>query len=127
MAIVRYLFFEEGAHSGFFGHGKPIAGLQAGVYVCFRGPRSCGSAGDLILLQNEDSLLAGLELGCTSQATSRDSGKRRTILFLLSFGPLRTDWTCSTASCQTRAVFGGAITRGSGLGTFHGCTSVMPL
>src|SRR5258708_23225571 len=65
MAIVRYLFFEEGAHSGFFGHGEPITGLQAGVYVCFRGPRSCGSAGDLILLQNEDSLLAVLELGCT--------------------------------------------------------------
>src|SRR5260221_13969298 len=42
----------------------------------------------------------GSNLGALTQATSRESGKRRTILFLLSFGPLRTDWTCSTASCQ---------------------------
>src|SRR6267154_78546 len=42
----------------------------------------------------------GSNLGALTQATSRESGKRRTILFLLSFGPLRTDWTCRTASCQ---------------------------
>src|SRR6267154_6904778 len=61
----RRLFFQEGADSGFFGHGDEIAGPEAGVYVGFSGAGSCGGAGDVLLLQNEDSLLAGLELGGT--------------------------------------------------------------
>src|SRR5258708_23172058 len=42
----------------------------------------------------------GSNLGALTQATSRESGQRRTILFLLSFGPSRMDRTCSTAPCQ---------------------------
>ena len=116
MAIVRYLFFEEGAHSGFFGHGKPIAGLQACVYVCFRGPRRCGSAGDLILLQNEDSLLAGLELGCTYPSHVAGQRKAEDDLISFEFWPLEDGLDLQHGFVPARAVFGGAITRGSGLG-----------
>jgi len=40
---------------------------QAGVYVCFSCPGSRGGAGDVFLLQDEDSLLAGLELGALTK------------------------------------------------------------
>ena len=75
--------FQERADSWFFGHGKPVAGLQAGVYVGFIAAGRCGSARDILLLQDEDSLLPRLELGCAYPGYV--AGLRKTEDDLISF------------------------------------------
>src|SRR5882762_10689992 len=82
--------FKEGAYSRFLGHRKPIAGLQARVYVPFIASRRSGrSARDLILLQNEDSLLPRLELGCTGPSHVPRLRKADNHLVSFEFWPLK--------------------------------------
>lgn len=90
MAIGSLSIFKEGAHSRFFGYRKPIAGLQARVYIPFIASRRSGrSARDLILLQNEDSLLPRLELGCTGPSHVPGERKPDNHLIPFEFWPLK--------------------------------------
>src|SRR6267142_2000696 len=116
----RRLFFQEGADSGFFGHGNKIAGPEAGVYVGFSCPGSCGGAGDVYLLQDEDSLLAGLELGGTDPSHVAGERKAEDDFVSFEFWPFEDGLDLQHGFMPAGAVFGGAVTRDGGLGNGPG-------
>src|SRR5712671_5131920 len=116
----RRLFFQEGADSGFFGHGNKIAGPEAGVYVGFGGAGGCGGAGDILLLQDEDSLLAGLELGGAYPGHVAGERKAEDDFISFEFWPLQDGLDLQHGFMPTGAVFGGAIARDGGLGNGPG-------
>jgi len=116
----RRLFFQEGADSGFFGHGDEVAGPEAGVYVGFGGAGRCGGAGDILLLQDEDSLLAGLELGGTDPSDVAGERKAEDDLIPFEFGSFQDGLDLQHRFMPAGAVFGGAIARDGGLGNGPG-------
>src|SRR6266850_685777 len=101
------LFFQEGADSGFFGYGDKVAGPEAGVYVGFGGAGRCGGAGDIFLLQDEDSLLAGLELGGADPGHVAGERKAEDDFISFEFWPFQDGLDLEHGFVPTGAVFGG--------------------
>ena len=85
-AAQRSLLFEEGADARLVRHRKPIAGLRAGVYVHLRAPLiGRGSTRNLLLLQEENTLLIFRELGKVNPRYILTSRKSEDHLVLCGF------------------------------------------